>query len=54
MLIDITKEEWEFLERMVKRAVVLTEMQDDDFQPIRDVDHHKAKRLLDKFIIGRR
>lgn len=53
MTIDLTKEEWEFLERMVKRAVVFAEMKDPHFQSIADTDYEKATKLLDKFVRGR-
>ncbi len=53
MIIELTNEEAEFLERMVKRAVVFSEMREDAFQRLKDSDYQKAKRLLDKFIIER-
>lgn len=54
MIIDLTDEEWEFLERVVRRSVVFSEMEGDAFQKLKDSDYYKAKRLLEKFIIGRK
>lgn len=50
MNIDLTEEEWEFLQRMVSKVVVLTEMNEDGFSRLKDKDYQKAKRLMEKFI----
>jgi len=50
MNIDLTEEEWEFLQRMVSKVVVLTEMNEDGFSRLKDKDYRKAKRLMEKFI----
>lgn len=52
MIIDLTKEEWEFLQRICIRTVAFAEMNDDTFQAIPKDDHRKAKALLVKFITG--
>lgn len=55
MKIDLTPEEWEFLQRMCTRTVALAEMAksgDKAFSPIPNQDYLKAKDLLKKFIVG--
>lgn len=50
MMIDLTKEEWEFLKRVCTRAVAFAEMQDVGFHVKQD-DYYKAKALMKKFLV---
>lgn len=50
MIIDLDEEEWEFLQRMVTRAIALTEKG----CIAKERDYIKAKELLEKFIKGKK
>ena len=54
MIIDLNIVEWDMIERLINRTIVLAEMlSDDDFRNVNSGDLRKAKKLLDKFVIGR-
>lgn len=54
MIIDLTPEEWEFLQRMCTRAVALAEMMDESYTKLPSPDVRKAKKLMEKFIKERK
>jgi len=50
MIIDLTKEEWDWLIKMTTRWVAFSELNDDVFQTWKIPDKIIARQLLDKFI----
>lgn len=54
MVIDLDDEEVKFIERIVRKAVVFSEMNDWAFTKIPSAEARVAKRLMEKFIWERK
>ena len=53
MIIDLTLEEWKFLELIMIRALALVQIKDPMLIPVTNSDYRRAKGILEKLIKGK-